>query len=118
MYELTLHVNPVGTQKYLEVITVNSNYMHDKIANFIRLTSVWNFKNDRYYDAMLFKDKLKEGSKALEMVLDMGVEQPMRKQIWQVIQLLEELHEEIEKLKRRRIKSGLYNGVFLRWSCS
>lgn len=63
----------------MEYVTINSNYMLDKIIDLIRVTGPWDFKSGRYYNAILFKDRLKDCNKALKIVIDMGLERDMKK---------------------------------------
>ena len=114
MHELTLHVQPVGTKNFKEIITVESSYMSDKIADYLKFVTGWEFQNSEYYDANLFLEDWEKCSKGLDILLNMRLEPFMRRHVWQVFQLIEELCWEIEKLEVK-IKDGFYNGAYLRW---
>ena len=72
MHELTLHVQSLGSKSYKELITMNSNNMHDKIADFIRFVGDWDFRHGEYYLASQRLEDLKACSKSLDILLDMG----------------------------------------------
>ena len=114
MYELTLHVQPVGTENFKEIITVESNFMSDKIAHFLEFVTGADFQNGRYYDAVLSLEVLENCSKGLDILLNMKLEPFMRRQVWRVFQLIEELRWEIEGLEAK-IEDGLYDGAYLCW---
>lgn len=118
MYELTLHVRPTGTQKYIELIVVNSNYIHDKIADFMSVVSGWDFRNGEYYNAPMYLRDLQICSKGLDILLDMGLEPYMRKQVSQVCELLEEICLEIEDFKVEMKENRFFSGMYLRWRYS
>ena len=114
MHELTLHVQPTGTKSFKEIVTVESNYMSDKVADFLRFVTDWEFENGEYYDAILFLEDLEKCSKGLDILLNMNLEPFMTSHVWLVFRLIEELCWEIEKLEVK-IEDGLYNGAYLRW---
>lgn len=114
MHELTLHVQPVGTESFKEIVTVESNFMSDKIAHFLEFVTGTEFQNGEYYDAIMSLEVLENYSKGLDILLNMKLEPFMKRQVWRVFQLIEELRWEIEELEAK-IEDGLYDGAYLCW---
>ena len=116
MHELTLHVKPIDTEELREIVTVETNFMSDKIAGYLSFISDWEIRNGVYYNAVTCSEKLYGCLKGLNILLDMSLEPFMRRQISQVFKLIEELCWKIEQFKVQA-DEGLYDRVYLRWRC-